>query len=253
MDVRTGVVNGVAVYVETQGVTREDLVSGNLDLVKRIALHMNGRLPPTVQLDDLMQAGMIGLLEAAGQYDPAFGASFSTYAGIRIRGAMLDEVRRNDWAPRSVYRKARQISQAVAEVEGRTKRDARDQEVADVLDMHLRDYHQLLQEASGYRLLSFDDVNGSEQSLAETLPAGGHAPDEGALRDAFREALAKAVDSLPERERLVMSLYYDEELNLREIGEVLGVTESRVSQIHSQAILRLRARMSDWRVEDAAG
>lgn len=253
MDVRTGAVNGVAVYAETQGVTREDLVSGNLDLVKRIALHMTGRLPPTVQLDDLMQAGMIGLLEAAGQYDPVHGASFSTYAGIRIRGAILDEVRRNDWAPRSVYRKARQISEAVRTVEGRTKRDARDQEVAEVLDMRLADYHQLLKDASGYRLLSFDDVNGADQSLAETLPADGHAPEEGVLRDAFRETLAQAVDSLPERERLVMGLYYDEELNLREIGEVLGVTESRVSQIHSQAILRLRARMSEWRAEDVAG
>lgn len=238
--------SGLAMYTQNQGASPEELVTQHAPLVKRIVYHLMSRLPASVQVDDLTQAGMIGLLEAARQYDASQGASFETYAGIRIRGAILDEIRKNDWAPRSVYRKARMISEAVREIENNAGRDARDHEVAEALGMTLPEYHQTLQDASGYRVMSFDDLCGSDEGLVEQMSGRSTGPFEGVQSDDFKRALADAIAGLPERERLVMALYYDEELNLREIGEVLGVTESRVSQIHSQAILRLRARMSNW-------
>jgi len=238
--------NGLAMYVETLGISRDELIIQNAPLVKRIVYHMMLRLPATVPVDDLIQAGMVGLLEASRLYDPTQGASFETYAGIRIRGAILDEVRKNDWAPRSVYKKARTISEAVRTIENREGRDARDHEVAEELAVSLEEYHRLLQDASGYRLTSYDEVSGYDESFIGKFQKNGDGPLEGVQQSDFRKALVKAISSLPERERLVMALYYDEELNLREIGDVLGVTESRVSQIHSQAIIRLRSRVTDW-------
>ncbi len=233
----TGVASYVAVHAESQ----DDLIERHAPLVKRIACHLLSRLPASVQADDLIQAGLIGLLEASRNYDASQGASFETYAGIRIRGAMLDEVRRNNWAPRSVFRKARTIAQAIRDLEAKNGRDAHDHEVAEQLGVSIDDYHQLLKEASGHSMFSIDDVNESE------LPSNSSpSPMENVQNDAFKRDLAESIDGLPERERLVLSLYYNEELNLREIGEILGVTESRVSQIHSQAVLRLRARMTDW-------
>lgn len=238
--------NGLAVYAETQVEDRDQLVIEHATLVKRIVYHMMTRLPQTVQPDDLIQAGMIGLLEAARNYDATQGASFETYAGIRIRGAILDEIRKNDWAPRSVYKKARTISEAVRLIENREGRDARDHEVAAEMEISLEEYHHMLQDASGYRLTSFDELSGTDEMIVEQLSGNTETPFDGVQQNDFRAALADAITGLPERERLVMALYYNEELNLREIGDVLGVTESRVSQIHSQAILRLRARMTDW-------
>ncbi|QBQ53502.1 RNA polymerase sigma factor FliA [Nitrosococcus wardiae] len=238
--------NGVVAYAtRTQEKPRSDeLVIQYAPLVKRIAYHLLTRLPPSVQLDDLIQAGMIGLLEAARNYNASQGASFETYAGIRIRGAILDEIRRNDWAPRSVHRKARQVAEVMREIENREGRDARDHEVAKELGLSLNDYHRLLQDAGGYRVFSLDEFNESEESDPLTTPLQG--PFDGLQDQSFRSALVGAIDGLPERERLVMSLYYVEDLNLREIGEVLGVSESRVSQIHSQAVLRLRAHLNEW-------
>ena len=204
------------------------------------------RLPPNIQADDLIQAGMLGLLEASRNYDPTQGASFETYAGIRIRGSMLDEIRRSDWTPRSVHRKARMVADAMREIENNEGRDARDVEVAEVLGMSLEGYHQILQDSTGCRIFSLDELN----SLGEGLPDLGERisdlPFEGLQKDAFKKALADAIAGLPERERLVVAMYYDDELNLREIGHVLGVSESRVCQIHSQATLRLRSRLSEW-------
>lgn len=238
--------NGLAMYTDNQGLSSEQLIIEHAPLVKRIVYHMMGRLPASVSADDLTQAGMMGLLEASRNYDATQGASFETYAGIRIRGSILDEVRKNDWAPRSVYKKARTISEAVRKVENREGRDARDSEVAEELGLSIGDYNQMLQDASAQRLTSFDEVSSQGEAIINSL-AGEHAePFEGVQKGDFRQALAESIAGLPERERLVMALYYDEELNLREIGEVLGVTESRISQIHSQAILRLRARMTDW-------
>jgi RNA polymerase sigma factor for flagellar operon FliA len=238
--------NGYAMYAEPHQSGQDDLVTRNVSLVKRIAYHLVSRLPPSVQVEDLIQAGMIGLLEAARNYNPAQGASFETYAGIRIRGAMLDEIRRSDWTPRSVHRKVRMVAEAVREIENAQGRDARDNEVAEALDMSLQEYHQILKDAAGCRVFSFDDpgVTGEENEIRP--PAGQQGPLEMLQNAAFQDSLAESISGLPERERLVMSLYYDEELNLREIGEVLGVSESRVCQIHGQALIRLRARMSDW-------
>ncbi|MFQ5469306.1 MAG: RNA polymerase sigma factor FliA [Gammaproteobacteria bacterium] len=233
------------------GKQTEDLVMQHAALVKRIAYHIMSRLPPSVQVDDLIQAGMIGLIEASRNYDAGQGASFETYAGIRIRGSMLDEIRKGDWAPRSVHRKARQVAEVVRQIENSTGRDARDHEVARELNMSLDEYHKTLQDASGCRLLSFEDMGITEDAVPSKSSNGGIAsPFEGVQRDDFKRSLAEAISGLPERERLILTLYYDEELNLREIGSVIGVSESRVSQIHSQALIRLQARLGHWVAND---
>jgi RNA polymerase sigma factor for flagellar operon FliA len=215
-------------------------------LVKRIAFHLMSRLPASVQVDDLVQAGMIGLIEASRKFDPEQGASFETYAGIRIRGAMLDEIRRTDWTPRSVHRKAREVAEAVRKIENEKGRDARDVEVAEAMGLGLDEYHKILQDATGCRIFSFEDPGSvGEDGLAQTHRQPNQ-PLENLQNCDFKQGLAGAIKGLPERERLVMALYYDEELNLREIGEILGVSESRVCQIHGQALIRLRARMEKW-------
>lgn len=223
-----------------------EVVDRYAPLVKRIAHHLLLRMPASVQIDDLIQSGMIGLLEAARKYDVSKGASFETYAGIRIRGSMLDEVRKGDWAPRSVHRKSRKVAEAIKAIEARTGKDAKDKEIARELDIDLNAYYSILQDASGSRLFSFDDIMEGDDSAIELAAGELPGPCDGLQRDTFKRHLAKAIEGLPERERLVLALYYDEELNLKEIGEVIGVSESRVSQIHSQAAMRLRARLVDW-------
>lgn len=216
-------------------------------LVKRIAHHLLLRMPSSVQVDDLIQSGMIGLLEAARKYDVSKGASFETYAGIRIRGSMLDEVRKGDWAPRSVHRKSRKVAEAIKLIEARTGSDAKDKDIAAEMEIDLNAYYAILQDASGSRLFSFDDVMEGDDSAIEAAAGDLPGPCDGLQRDSFKSHLALAIDNLPPREKLVLALYYDEELNLKEIGEVIGVSESRVSQIHSQAAMRLRSRLSEWR------
>jgi len=225
---------------------RDDLLEQHADLVKRIAYHLANRLPPSVQLDDLVQAGMIGLLDAARNYDECRNASFKTYASIRIRGAMLDEIRKNDWIPRSVHSKAKMLTEAIRAVENREGRDARAQEIADELGLSVEQYHELLQSANGQKVLSLDEAvsEDGDGSLLDALTDNGPTPMENMQEQDVKKLLADAIASLPERERMVMSLYYDEELNLREIGQVMGVSESRISQIHSQAIIRLQARIA---------
>jgi len=237
--------NNLAMYKSTEKGVKEELVEKYAGLVKRIAYHIISRLPPSVQVDDLIQSGMIGLLEAARNYDAEQGASFETYAGIRIRGTMLDEIRKGDWAPRSVHRKSRMVAEAVRNIENSSGRDARDHEVANELDMTLTEYHKTLQDASGCRLLSFEEMGTNEDSFTSgsTSQLG---PFEGVQKENFKQNLSEEIAGLPERERLVLTLYYDEDLNLREIGSVIGVSESRVSQIHSQALIRLQARMGHW-------
>ncbi|MFN2349889.1 MAG: RNA polymerase sigma factor FliA [Thioalkalivibrio sp.] len=227
-------------------IDRNRLVDEHVPLVKRIAYHLLGRLPSSVQVDDLIQAGVVGLLEAASQYDAGQGASFETYAGIRIRGAMLDEVRRSDWTPRSVHRNARRVSEAMRVVENREGREAQPAEVAAQLGVAMDEYQRMVSDSSACRVLSFEDIFEPDSEGEDLLPGSDPSPYEALQADDFKSALADQVAGLPERERLVMSLYYDDELNLREIGEVLGVSESRVCQLHGQALVRLRARMTEW-------
>ena len=235
--------NAVGAYTSTRSGSEADaLVTRHAELVKRIAYHLAGRLPPSVDVADLIQAGMLGLLEAASNYAANRGASFETYAGIRIRGAMIDALRKLDWAPRSVHRKARAVAAAMREVEKETGRDARDQEIAKKLGIGMEEYHAIVQDAASCRLASLDDAAATATALDEAADPFREVADEG-----FRAALAQAIDTLPERERLVMSLYYSDGLNLKEIGAVLKVTESRVCQLHGQALMRLKARLGEWR------
>jgi RNA polymerase sigma factor for flagellar operon FliA len=240
----------LAMYSGAQGNSPAALVERYAPLVKRIAHHLLARLPSSVQVDDLIQAGVIGLLEAARNYDAGRGASFETYAGIRIRGAMIDEVRRGDWAPRSVHRNARRAQEAMARLERRLGRDASDHELAAELGVSLAEYHAIAQDSLGSKLFSFDDLGHEDESPDDRIPGSELSPEQGVQRDSLRRHLATAIAGLPERERLVLALYYDEELNLKEIGLVLGVSESRVSQIHSQAALRLRATLGGWGASD---
>jgi RNA polymerase sigma factor for flagellar operon FliA len=235
-------VNAVNRYATTSGTAsaNDELIVRHAELVKRIAYHLAGRLPPSVEVNDLIQAGMLGLMEAAANWSMNRGASFETYAGIRIRGAMIDALRKLDWAPRSVHRQARAVAAAVREIEQRTGRDARDVEVAEQLGLSLEAYHRALQDAACCQLTSFEE-SPDDQCRDDADPF------QDAADEAFRDALVRAIGNLPDRERLVMSLYYSDGLNLKEIGAVLEVTESRVCQLHGQALSRLRARLADWR------
>jgi RNA polymerase sigma factor for flagellar operon FliA len=217
------------------------------ELVKRIAQHMVAKMPASVQVDDLIQSGMIGLLEAAKKFDGSRGASFETYAGIRIRGAIVDEIRKGDWVPRSVHRNSRLISNTIRQLEARLGRDAKDSEVAETMGISLDEYYAMSRDASASRLFSIDDTFESDESVVSDDKKSPFVdPHDGAQQQALTASLATAIDNLPEREKLVLSLYYDEELNLKEIGHILGVSESRVSQIHSQAALRLKSKLKDW-------
>jgi RNA polymerase sigma factor for flagellar operon FliA len=238
--------NQVSAYssVAGGGAKANALVARHAELVKRIAYHLAGRLPPSVEVDDLIQAGMIGLLEAATHYAADRGASFETYAGIRIRGAMIDALRKQDWAPRSVHRKARAAAGAIREIEGREGREARDVEIAAAMGISLDEYHRILQDSLACQLSSVDEANDATE-IADREADPFLETESGALRTAVAEAIA----GLPERERLVMSMYYDDELNLKEIGAVLGISESRVCQLHGQALIRLRSRLRSWHAE----
>jgi RNA polymerase sigma factor for flagellar operon FliA len=219
-----------------------DLVERHAVLVKRIAYHLAGRLPSSVDVDDLIQAGMIGLLEAAQHFAADRGASFETYAGIRIRGAMIDALRQLDWAPRSVHRKARDAADAMRSIEGRHGRAATEAEVAAAMGVTLEEYQDIVRDAAACQVSSLEEVAGVTE-IPGALPDPFQDTEDGALRTAVADAIAV----LPERERLVMSLYYDDELNLKEIGAVLGVSESRVCQLHGQALVRMRGKLASWR------
>jgi RNA polymerase sigma factor for flagellar operon FliA len=234
---------GVSAYSQRPSAREtEALVMRHAELVKRIAYHLAGRLPASVEVDDLIQGGMLGLLEAAANYAEGRGASFETYAGIRIRGAMLDGLRKLDWAPRSVHRKARAVAKAIREIESEIGREARDVEVAERMGMQLSDYHRIVEDSAGCQISSLTTEEGEM-----TLTDSAADPFRDVVDEDFRVALAEAISNLPERERLVMSLYYDDELNLKEIGAALRVSESRICQIHGQALVRLQARLAGWR------
>lgn len=239
--------NGIAAYNATQGKGQADLVTEHTPLLKRIAYHMVGRLPASVQVDDLIQAGAIGLIEAARNFDATQGASFETYASIRIRGAMLDEIRKTDWIPRSLRKRMRDLSEAIRTIENRTGRPAQPDDIIKELGISQEEYNALLRDSANTSVLSLDEVltDNPEQPHEET---GSDDIDPLATLedDDFRHALVEVIDQLPEREKLVMSLYYEQDLNLREIGQVLEVSESRVCQIHGQALARIRSKMTEW-------
>jgi RNA polymerase sigma factor for flagellar operon FliA len=238
--------SAVAMYSSVQIGNIDTQIMQHAPLVKRIAYHLLSKLPDTVQVDDLIQAGMLGLLESMKNYDASKGASFDTYAGIRIRGSMLDEVRRCDWVPRSVYKKSRIISDAIRVLENQTGCAAKDSDVAEYLGLSLDEYYRILRDSSNCRVFSIEELAQTGDNYLEESSGVSEAPLESVTRENFQRALSAAIASLPERERLIISLYYDEELNLREIGQILNLTESRVSQISSQAVLRLRSRLSGW-------
>ena len=215
----------------------DDLVSSHLPLVKRIANHLAVKLPPHVEIDDLVQVGLIGLLKAKEDYQEDSGAAFSTYATIRIRGAMMDELRARDWLPRSVQKNLGRVAAALKSAEQQLGRAPSDGEVADALGISIGEYHELLADISTARLTPIEDV--------ETI-AGDMEPDREVADSLRATALANAIKDLPQKEQLMMSMYYVEHLSLKEIGLVLEVSESRVSQIHGQAIARLKQKLSSW-------
>lgn len=236
--------NAHTMYMDVQQDTSaDDLVTQHAPLVKRIAYHLKGRLPDSVQVDDLIQSGMLGLLEAAKNFDSTQGASFETYAGIRIRGAMLDEIRLGDWTPRSVHRKAREMNQAIKSIEDRKLGSATDAEIAKEMGVSLEEFNQILRNSAVSKVFSVDDSE-VEQDYNGSI-ATKVQPETIFTREELALALERIIDGLPEREKLVMSFYYEEEMNLREIGEVLGVSESRVSQIHGKALLTIRSRLDN--------
>lgn len=240
---------GGPMYTARGTLERSAAVERYAPMVRRLASQLIARLPANVELDDLVQAGMIGLMDALSRYEAGHGAQFETFAMQRIRGAMIDELRGGDWMPRSVRRNQRAIESAVHSVEQRLRRAASEAEVAAEMGVSLAQYQQMLGDAHGGQLLYLDDMVGadSDESFLDRQP-GTDATDPLKIVDdeRFRAALAAAIEALPEREKQVMGMYYEHDMNLKEIGAVLGVTESRVCQLHSQAVARLRSKMKGW-------
>ncbi len=228
---------------------QQDYAKQYAPLVRRIAHQMIAKLPANVELDDMIQAGMIGLMDAVNRFEESQGTQFEVYAASRIRGAMLDELRAGDWLPRSARKSQRDIENAIHRLEQRLQRAPQEGEIAQELHLSVPDYQELLGDARGAQLVYLDDLGGGgdgDDYLERHIAQSGGEPLE-ILRDKrFRTALVAAIEDLPEREKLLMSMYYEQDLNLREIGAVMGVTESRVCQLHSQAVSRLRAKLKSW-------
>ncbi len=226
---------------------KSDLLTEHMPLVKRLAHHMKAKLPPSVEVDDLIQAGMIGLLDAITRYEETHGAQFETYAVLRIRGAMLDELRNADWLPRSMRQNMRKIEAAMSALQQKLGHSPTESEVAKSLKLSLSDYQDMLSDGGGHQLLYYEDFHDSEgnDSFLDRYAINDADPLRSLMDGDFRQAVIDAIDALPPREKILMGLYYEEELNLREIGAVMGVSESRVSQLHTQAVARLRATLRE--------
>lgn len=236
-------------YTAQGTLNREEAITRYGPMVRRVAGQMIARLPANVDIDDLIQAGMMGLFDALGRFEVGMGAQFETFAMQRVRGAMLDELRSGDWMPRSVRKNQRSIERAISRLEHSLQRAPNETEIAAELGMSLPDYQHMLGEARGGQLIYLDEVgdrDSDEDYLERHHPSGEPDPLESLSDSRFRQALVAAIQDLPEREKLVMSLYYEQDLHLKEIGAVLGVTESRVSQLHSQAVARLRGKLKSW-------
>lgn len=217
-------------------------------LVKLIAHQMMSRLPYSVQIDDIIQAGMMGLLDAASRYDELHGALFETYATQRIRGAMLDELRAADWLPRSLRRNMRLIEVAISHLQQKLGRSPNEKEIAEELKIPLAEYQQKLQESRGAQLVYYEDLHDEDHDdFFERFEFSNDADPMTLLQDErFKVELAQAIENLPERERMIMGMIYEQEMNLREIGEVMAVSESRISQLHTQAVARLRSKIKGY-------
>jgi RNA polymerase sigma factor for flagellar operon FliA len=228
---------------------RNQMILEHLPLVKFIAARIAGRLPSHVEVDDLVNAGILGLIDAIDKYDPTRKIKFKTYAEFRVRGAIIDELRSLDWVPRSTRQKASRLEKAYAEVEQRLGRAANDVEVAEFMGIAVEDLNQMLCEARGVAIISVDELRGEgdehfERNLLEYLADPETVqPDVRLNLDQVYQIVADAIDNLPEKERLVISLYYYDELTMKEIGEIMDITESRVSQIHTKAVIRLRSKL----------
>jgi RNA polymerase sigma factor for flagellar operon FliA len=234
-------------YTAKGHLDREHMIRQYVPLVRRLAHHMIAKLPANVELDDLIQVGMIGLSEALTRYEVSQGVQFETFATQRIRGAMIDELREGDWMSRSSRKSQKDIERAVRKLEQKLGRGPIESEIAAELEMTLTDYQELLGKVRGTQLVYLEDMSSGNDDEAGFLDK--HVADDAAdpmqmLRDhRLRQALVDAIKTLPEREQHIMSMYYENDLNLKEIAAVLGVTESRVCQLHSQSIARLRAKM----------
>ena len=227
---------------------KNQLLKDHAPLVKKLAHQMKAKLPPSVEVDDLIQAGMIGLLDAVNRYEDTHGAQFETYAVQRIRGAMLDELRSSDWMPRSMRQNMRKIEVAMNALQQRLGRPPTETEVAKQLKMTLVEYQELLTDGGGHQLVYYEDFHdgeGNEHFLDRYCSDATGDPLKALMNTGFRQAVIDAILALPEREKILMGLYYEQEMNLKEIGAVMGVSESRVCQLHSQAIARMRANLKE--------
>lgn len=232
--------------------TEDELIAQYAPLVRRLALQLAARLPANVELDDLMQAGMMGLLDAVRRYEVQVDAKFETYATTRIRGAMLDELRSQDWLSRGARSKAREIEVAVRSVQQRELRAASEQEIADELGVSLDDYFSMLDDAGGVQLLHYEDLSSDEGREALERVSATDDDEVAQHQDNplnllmsrnLHAAVVGAIEALPEREKLLLSLQFEHDLNQKEIAAVMGVTEGRISQLRSQAVTRIRAKL----------
>ncbi|MGA0571401.1 RNA polymerase sigma factor FliA [Variovorax sp. VNK109] len=233
-------------YTQKGQLDRDAMIRQYVPLVQRLAHHMIAKLPPNVELDDLVQVGMIGLAEALSRFEASQGVQFETFASQRIRGAMIDELREGDWMSRGSRKSQKDIEHAVHRLEQKLGRPPIESEIAADLKMSLAEYQSLLGRVRGTQLVYLEDMANTEEddSFLDRHVADAEADPLSVLRDQrLRQALVHAIKGLPEREQQIMSMYYERDMNLKEIALVLGVTESRVCQLHSQSIARLRAKM----------
>ncbi|HYC42167.1 MAG TPA: RNA polymerase sigma factor FliA [Noviherbaspirillum sp.] len=227
---------------------KNQLLEEHAPLVKKLAHQMKAKLPPSVEVDDLIQAGMIGLLDAVSRYEENHGAQFETYAVQRIRGAMLDELRSSDWLPRSIRQNMRKIEVAMNKLQQKLGRAPLEAEIAKELKLSLDEYQEMLNEGSGHQLVYYEDFHDKDEGehfLDRYCIDEQSDPLKALMNTGFREAVIRSIEALPEREKILMGLYYEQEMNLKEIGAVMGVSESRVCQLHSQAIARMRSKLRE--------
>tara|TARA_B100001079_G_C16245043_1_gene440738 strand:- start:12 stop:773 length:762 start_codon:yes stop_codon:yes gene_type:complete len=235
--------------IEITTENREEVIKRYSPMIKYVANRIAMRLPPHIEVDDLISVGVLGLMDAISKYDSSRGAKFKTYAEFRVRGAILDELRAMDWVPRSIRQKASKVDKVVQELQVKLSRSPEDEEVAKEMGISLDQFHDTLNETKSIPIFSLEDLgiakeSGEQQSLLDCLAGKADADPQTQIRlIELKEIIAKAIDALPEKERLMVSLYYYEELTMKEIGAVLEITESRVSQIHSKAVYRLRTKL----------